>query len=172
MPEITTWPSMAGVTARFIGRPRRGRSAWEPRLAGRQLVGPDDDALALLPLEQDRPVGGLESVLVDRVVAEDRARLERQQRFPHLVGVQRAGLLDALGVDHAAPVAGRRVVAGLVLELLDVRLVELPGARIGQARLPLRRAVDVLRGLLEQLLELRDVAAHGNAEHLRRDVEL
>src|SRR5919109_329276 len=138
MPEMTTCPTIAGDSATFIGRPRRRWSARESGLTARELVGPHDDALALLPLEQHHLVGDLEAVLVHLVLAEHRARLQREQRVAHLVGVQRACLLHALGIEHAAGVPGRRMIAGLVLELLHERLMKLLGARVGQRGLPLR----------------------------------
>src|SRR5688500_711724 len=101
-PETSTCPIIAGVTATFMRRPGRRRSAREPRLAVREVVRPHDDALALLPLEQDHLVSGLEAVPVHLVVAEHRSRLQREQGVAHLVGLQRAGLLHTLAVQDAA----------------------------------------------------------------------
>src|SRR6267143_4119613 len=152
-----------GPPARVAPRPgipapssgSRGRSALvpgrrrEPRLAVRQVVRPDDHLLAVLPLEQDHLVSDLEAVLVDLVVPEHRPRLHREERVTQLVRVERARLLDRLRVERAARVARGRVVARLLPELLLVRLEELRGARVREHALPLGRAVDVLRRLLE-----------------------
>src|SRR6185369_1051117 len=143
-PERSTCPIIAGVSTTFIRRPGRPLSAPESRLAVREVVRPHVDALTLLPLEQDHLVGGLEAVLVDLVVAEHRPRLQRQQRVAHLVGVEGARPLHTLAVELAARVARRRVIARLVLELLDVGVEELLGAGIGQRALPLGGAVDAL----------------------------
>src|SRR5438067_12094240 len=118
MPEMITCPIITGVSTTFM-RPaaRRRASAREPRLAVGEVAGPHDDPLALLPLEQHRLVADLGAVLVDLVVPEHRACLQRQQGLADLVGVEAADLLHALGVDHAPGVAGGGVIAGLVLEL-------------------------------------------------------
>src|SRR5207249_12268222 len=73
MPEMTACPIIRGVSTTFM-RPaaRRRASAREPRLAVGEVVGPHDDPLALLPLEQHRLVGDLGAVLVDLVVPEHR----------------------------------------------------------------------------------------------------
>src|SRR3984893_17231853 len=168
-PEITTWPTMAGVirtlTApperddarrRSGGRavslslaPLRGRIA---RLAAGQLVRPDDHPLAVLPLEHGHLVGDLEAVRIDLVVAERGLDLQLEQLLPHLVRVEGARPLDRLAVDQAARVARRRVIGGLVLELLGVGGQELLLAGVRQRLVPLGRAVDVLRVLLEQVV--------------------
>src|SRR5687767_14272711 len=127
IPDTTTCPIMAGVTATFMspgsegGRsPPPGGLSLVPGRRGEahlpvgQVVRPHDDLLLALPLEGDHLVGDLVAVLVDLVVAEHRAHLELQELLAHLVGVQRVGALDRLGVDQAARVARRRVVRRLV----------------------------------------------------------
>src|SRR5437667_1692548 len=152
MPEMITCPTIAGVMTRFMGgeRARGGRPgplrrvlasgpgrSGEDDLALREVVGPHDDLLFLLPLERDHLVRGLEPVLIDLVVAEHRARLELEELLAHLVGVQAVGALDALGVNQAARVTGGGVVGRLVLELGLVALEPLLVAGIVQHRLPL-----------------------------------
>src|SRR5262250_1453092 len=114
-------------------RPGRRR---EDDLALREVVGPHDDLLLLLPLERDHLVRGLKAVQVDLVVAEHRAHLELEQLLAHLVGLEARRTLDALGIEEAARVAGRGVIRRLVLELGLVRLVELLVAGIVQYGLP------------------------------------
>src|SRR6266851_1272564 len=138
MPEMITCPIIAGVRTTFM-RPaaRRRRSALVPgrcreeRLAFRQLVGPDDDLLLLLPLEGHHLVRDLKAVLVDLVVPEHRPDPEGQQRVAHLVGVQRPRPFHAFGVDQAAGIAGGRVIGRLVPELFSIGVEELliPGVR-------------------------------------------
>src|SRR6266850_5919319 len=117
MPETMTCASIAGVTTTLTTTTpgRGGRLAagpgWrrEERLALGEIIGPDDDLLLLLPLEGHHLVRELEAVLVDLVVAERRAHLQLQQLLAHLVGVQAARPLHALGIDQAAGIARRRV---------------------------------------------------------------
>src|SRR5712692_8145154 len=132
---MITCPTIAGVMTGFMGGDRArggpspppslslspGRSG-EDDLALREVVGPHDDLLFLLPLERDHLVRGLEPVLIDLVIAEHRARLELEELLAHLVGLQAARALDALGVGQAARVPRRRVVGRLVLELRLVAL--------------------------------------------------
>src|ERR1043165_9900249 len=157
-PEMITCPTISGVRTTVRNRSalvpgRRG----EARLGLAELVRPHGDLLLALPLEGHHLVGELEPVLVPLVVAEGGLLLQLQQRLAHLVGVERPGALDALGVDEAAGVAGRRVVGGLVAELLLVGVEELLVARVRQRVLPLGGAVDVLGVLLERVVELRQV---------------
>src|ERR1700674_809955 len=127
---MITCPTIAGVMTTFMGaRTTRGGSrgplrrvlalspgrSGEDDLALREVVGPHDDLLFLLPLERDHLVRGLEPVLIDLVVAEHRARLELEELLAHLVGVQAARALDALGVGQAAGVPRRGVVGRLML---------------------------------------------------------
>src|SRR5688572_5997853 len=187
IPEMMTCPTIAGVMTRFtggeragggLGGPLRERSALcpgrrgEEDLALREIVRPHDDLLFLLPLERDHLVGELIAVGIDLVVAKHRARLELQELLAHLVGVDAARPLDAFRVDHAARVAGRGVVGRLVLEFRLVGLEPLLVAWIIEHGLPLGGAVDVLGAALEGVVELRQVAAHRDAIHLRVDVEL
>src|SRR5512138_174420 len=187
-PEMTTWPTTASVIRTPTGPPERGarrkpggRAAslslaplrgWIPRLAVREVVGPDDHALAVLPLEHDHLVRDLEAVGLDLVVAERGPGLHLQELLAYLVGVQRSRLPDRVRVEQAARVAGRRVIRGLVLELFLVGGEELLLARIRQRLVPLGGAVDVLRVLLQEVVELGQVAAHREPEHLRVHVEL
>ena len=71
--------------------PRRRR---EPRLAGRQLLGPDDDLLAVLPLERHHPVRDLKAVLVDLEGAEDGVQVHRENGVPDLLALEGAGAPD------------------------------------------------------------------------------
>src|SRR5712692_8673776 len=133
---MITCPTIAGVMTRFMGArtTRGGRRAGgapvcgplrrvlasgpgrsgEDDLALREVVGPHNDLLFLLPLERDHLVRGLEPVLIDLVIAEHRARLELEELLAHLVGLQAARALDALGVGQAARVPRRPVVGLLV----------------------------------------------------------
>src|SRR5262245_30447386 len=148
--------------------PERRREAQLP--AG-QLVGPDGHLLPVLPLEEHHLVRDLEPVLVDLVIPEHGPHLELEQLVAHAVGVERPGALDGLAVREAAGIPSRRMVRGLAAELLLVGLQELLLSGVRQHRLPLGGPVDVLGVLLEQLVELGKVAAHGHAEHPRVDVE-
>src|SRR5216684_6996829 len=167
-PEITTWPTMAGVIRTLTAPPRRDGARRRPggravslslaplrsrvaHLAARQLVRPDHHPLAVLPLEHDHLVGDLEAVRLDLVVAERGLDLHLQELLADTVGVEGARPLDRLPVDQAARVARRRVVGGLVLELLGVGGEELLLAGIRQRLVPLGGAVDVLRVLLQQI---------------------
>ena len=49
--------------------PLTPRWGWKPQLSRNQLVRPDHDLLAVLPLDGDRLVGDLEAPLVDREIA-------------------------------------------------------------------------------------------------------
>src|SRR5260370_33588917 len=86
-PEITTWPTMAGVIRTLTAPPRRDGARRRPggravslslaplrrrgaHLAARQLVRPDHQPLAVLPLEHDPLVGDPEAVRLDLAVAE------------------------------------------------------------------------------------------------------
>src|SRR5438105_2530407 len=120
-PEMTTCPIIAGVMTTFIARATTvgrgakppselpGRPGWcrEELLALREVIGPDDHLLLLLPLEDDRLVGDLEAVLVDLVVAEGGLHLQLQELLAHLVRVEASRALDRLGVDVASRVPGR-----------------------------------------------------------------
>src|SRR5262245_56481292 len=197
-PEMTTWPSMTGVMITASpagavqdrttpaggsgGRSRATRDArglplvpgrrGEARLGVGELVGPDDHPLAVLPLQQDHLVRRLEAVGLHAVVAEGRLRLELEELIAHLVGVERARALGRLDVDEAPRVARHRMVGGVVLEPLLVGGEKLLLPRVREGLVPLRRPVDVLGVLLEQVVELRQVAADGEPEHLRVHVEL
>src|SRR5262245_15222230 len=73
--------------------PRRRRKA---RLARRELLGPDDRLLAILPLEHDGPVPDLESIPIDPESAVDRVVIHLEKGVAQPLAVQRAGALDGL----------------------------------------------------------------------------
>src|SRR5262245_19777049 len=187
MPETITYAAMAGVMTRFTGGgwmrrgPRRSpppASALVPgrrrvtKLAGSEILGPDGHLLPVLPLEEHQLVGYLEAILIYLVVSEERPRLELQKLLADPVGVEAAGAPDALGVELAAGISGRRVVHRVAAELLLVRLEELLLARIRKPWLPLGGAVDVLGVLLQKIGELGKIAPHRHAVHLGIDVQL
>src|SRR5260370_7948526 len=77
-PEITTWPTMAGVIRTLTAPPRRDGARRRPggravslslaplrsrvaHLAPREVVRPHHDPLAVLPLEHGHLVGDLEA---------------------------------------------------------------------------------------------------------------
>ena len=138
----------------------------------RELVGPHHHLLLPLPLEGNQLVSDLKPVLVDLVVAEWGPHFEIKKLRAHFVGVEARGAGDAFGVDQAPGVARRREVGRLAPELRLVFLDELLVTRLVQHGFPLRNAVDVLGRGLERVVEFREVAAHGEAVHLRVDVEL
>src|SRR4029453_3407636 len=119
-PEMTTWPSMAGVMSNVIRLPLIPRGRGVTHLAGGEVIGPHHDSLALLPLDHDHLVGGLEAVLIHRVVPEGRAHLELEELGAHEIGVEALRALHSLRVDEAARVARCGMVRRLVLELLHV----------------------------------------------------
>src|SRR6266852_2185514 len=132
----------------------RGRG--EARLHRRQLLGPDDDLLAVLPLEHQQLVGDLEAVPVYFEGAKDRVEIHLQDDVPHLLALQGACALDGLQQDLAARITGGRDRGEFrTRELLLVGLHELSGPRIlagdgdqpagperHQLRIPPERAVD------------------------------
>src|SRR5215217_1627007 len=83
------------------GRPQRLLSlvpsrGWNFRLGGGHVIGPNDDLLAVLPLDRDGFMGGLVSALIDREVAKNRFGLECQQGFPQLFRVKTARPADGV----------------------------------------------------------------------------
>src|SRR5713226_6391297 len=77
----------------------------EARLAGRQLLGPDDRLLAVLPLEHHHLVGDLKAVRVDFEGAVDVVEIQLENGRPDLLPIERPGALDRLEEDLAATVA-------------------------------------------------------------------
>src|SRR5262245_17531430 len=158
---MTTWPSMVGVTIMALpehtgarrtsgGRstspcdardrdpalPLAPRRRGVPHLAVGEVVGPDGDLLAVLPLQHRHLVGNLEAVLIHLVVAERRLQLQLQQSLADLVGIEGPRPLHRLRVDETSSITRRGVIHGLPPELLLVRVGELLLARIGQRALP------------------------------------
>src|ERR1700730_66463 len=79
-PEMTTWPSMAGVmTDKGLRLPLTPGRRREAELAAGQIIRPHDDPLAVLPLDHPHLVRRLEPVVVDGVIAKGRTHLELQQ---------------------------------------------------------------------------------------------
>src|SRR4029450_11685343 len=109
-PEMTTWPSMAGVMNNVIRLPLIPRGRGVTHLAVGEVVGPHHDSLAVLPLDHDHLVGNLEAVLVHRVVPEGRAHLELEELRAHEIGVEALRALHRLRVDEACGVARPRMV--------------------------------------------------------------
>src|SRR6266446_7303653 len=161
-PRGRRWRRLSWWCSRTLS-PRRGREA---RLAGRQLLGPDDDLLTVLPLEKQHLVGDLNPILVDLEGSEDGVQIQLQDPVPDLRTIQRAGALGSLNEDLTHRVAARRLIREIRPgELPPVGFHELPGPRIlagdrnqpagpegHQLRSPRRRAVDELRGTPERLV--------------------
>src|SRR6266540_271765 len=77
----------------------------EARLARGELFRPDDDPLAVLPLEDHHLVRDLQAVRVHLEGAEDGVEVQLQDRVPDLLPVHGAGSLDGFGQHLAYPVA-------------------------------------------------------------------
>src|SRR6266540_1509829 len=128
----------------------------EARLAGRQLLGPGDQLLAVLPLEQQDTVRDLDPIPIDLEYAEDCTAVDLQNGVTELLALQRSGAPDGLDQDLATAVARRSVVGEISAgELLPVRLDKLPcpgvlpcnrdqaaGSKLDELRHPGRGAVD------------------------------
>src|SRR5207247_6173118 len=87
--------------------PRRSR---ETRLPGRQLLGPDDNLLAVLPLEHQRLVRDLDPIPIDPEPAEDGVAVHLENGVAEFPAVQRPGAPDGLDDNLAAAVPGRGVI--------------------------------------------------------------
>src|SRR5262245_38693860 len=87
-PEMTTWPSMAGVmTSKAVRLPLIPGRCRVADLAVGEIVRPHHDALAVLPLDHHHLVRDLEAILIHRVVPEGRPHLELEELGAHKVGV-------------------------------------------------------------------------------------
>src|SRR5260370_3153674 len=136
-PEITTWPTMAGVIRTLTAPPRRDGARRRPggravslslaplrsrvaHLAARQLVRPDHHPLAVLPLEHDHLVGDLEAVRLDLLVPERGLDLHLQELLAYPVVVHGSRPLHRPPVHQAARVPRPRVAVGLTPRRLAV----------------------------------------------------
>src|SRR5437016_4090129 len=88
-PRRTTRTAPAAVAAPACAPSARGPGRRrEDDLPLREVIGPDDHLLFLLPLEDDRLVRELKAVLVDLVIAEGGLHLELQELLANLVGIE------------------------------------------------------------------------------------
>src|SRR6266568_8827815 len=145
--------------------PPAPRWGWKPDLSRGQLLRPDHDLLAVLPLDRDRLVGDLEAALVDREIANDGLGLERQKGLAEPVGIQAPGLSYHLRKELTPGIRAGRLNGGSAVEFLFIRRDELPVSGVSKARLPKRAAVDELRFLSELPIVLRKQAIWNGAEH-------
>jgi hypothetical protein len=105
------WAAPAGVLGGIVGALfGMGGPPYVMYISGHHLH-------TVLPLHEQAPVGDLVSTLVDGIVGEDGLRLELQQVFAQLLGVQTARLTCGLDEELAAGVRTCGVKARRVVEL-------------------------------------------------------
>jgi hypothetical protein len=78
------------------------RRRWKARLRRSHFIRPDNDLLAVLPLNRDRPMGSLEPTRV-REIAQHGLRIETQECRTQLVGFGRANGTGKTQRNVAAP---------------------------------------------------------------------
>src|SRR3972149_3552227 len=103
---------MVTVKARACSRALTPRGRREARLAGCQLLGPDDRLLAVLPLEEQHLVCDLDPIPIDPECAEDGVAVHLENGVTDLLAIQRPGAPDGLDENLTAAVTVRGVEGG------------------------------------------------------------
>src|SRR4051812_10419810 len=140
----------------------------EDCLALRELLGPHQDLLSLLPLQERGGVADLDGARVDLEAAVDRIDLELADGRGELLLVYRAHLLQRRLQDLSGRVVRGAVIVGRATELLLIAGGELAVAGPRHGRRPLGRAEDEF-ARRAQVPELRFRRSDGDSKHFGFD---